>query len=113
MTDETTTIAMMKEKILQFSLDRDWSTYSPEEAKNFTMALAVEAAELMEIFMWTHSDDVASIKDKPQEYTHLQEEVADVFWYLIRLCQCMDIDLAQAVCDKEIKNAKKYPPKEK
>lgn len=110
MTDETTSVAQLKEKILQFSKDRDWSTTDPNDAKNFTMALAVEAAELMEIFMWTHSNDVGEIRNNPEEFIHLQEEIADVFWYLIRLCQCMDIDLTKAVCDKEVKNAKKYPP---
>lgn len=110
MNDQNSSIADLKAKIWKFSEDRNWETDNPREAKNYTMALAVEAAELMEILMWKHSEEVADILEQPAEFTHLKEEIADVFWYLIRLCQCLDIDLTQAVCDKAIKNVIKYPP---
>ncbi len=113
MNDNTTTIEDLKLKIRQFSIDRDWTVYDPKDAKNFSVALAVEAAELMEIFMWLHSDNADKVLENPDEFTHLKEEVADVFWYLIRICDCCNIDLAEAVCDKAIKNAVKYPPLQK
>ena len=77
------------------------------------MALTVEAAELAEIFMWLHSDEADSVREDPKEFEHLKEEVADVFWYLCRICRHFDIDLAEAVEDKSVKNAKKYPVAEK
>lgn len=76
------------------------------------MALTVEAAELAEIFMWLHSDNADSVKRKADEYQHLREELSDVFWYICRLCEHFDVDLAKAVEDKTVKNAEKYPVEE-
>lgn len=109
MNDNTTTINDLKKRIDNFSLARNW--HKNENVKNISMALSVEVAELVEIFQWVHSDDVDNIVNDSERFTHLKEEIADVFWYLTRICNHYDIDLTEAVCDKEIKNAKKYPPK--
>ena len=105
MTDKTTTIAEIKKHIQDFSDARGWR--KDQNAKDLVMALTVEAAELTEIFMWLHSDDADSVKEN--DYQHLQEELADVFWYVCRLCEHFDVDLAQAVEKKTFKNAEKYP----
>ena len=110
MNDKTTTIAQLKKHIHSFSEERNW--LETQNAKNLVMALSVEVAELAEIFMWLHSDDADSIKDNENEYQHLREELADVFWYLCRICDHFDVDLAKAVEDKTVKNALKYPVKE-
>ncbi len=107
MTDETTTLAVLKQHIRDFSDARGWR--EDENAKDLAMALTVEAAELSEIFMWLHSDEADTVRDDPAAFVHLQEEIADVFWYLCRLCTHFDIDLAAAVEDKTAKNARKYP----
>ena len=109
MTDNTTTIAEIKKHIQAFSDERGWC--EGENAKDLVMALTVEAAELAEIFMWLHSDQADSVKENEKEFEHLQEEIADVFWYLCRLCGHFNVDLAQAVADKSVKNAHKYPAK--
>ena len=109
MDDKTTTIADIKKHIQDFSDARGWRR--DQNAKDLTMALTVEAAELAEIFMWLHSDHADSIKENAGEYQHLREELADVFWYVCRLCEHFDIDLAKAVEDKTVKNAIKYPAK--
>jgi len=107
MTDKTTTITELKEHIQSFSKARGWCR--DENAKDLVMALNVEAAELAEIFMWLHSDEADRVKSNPEEYEHLQEELADVFWYLCRICEHFNVDLAKAVADKTVKNAQKYP----
>lgn len=107
MTDKVTTIAEIKKHIQDFSDARGWR--KNQNAKDLVMALTVEAAELAEIFMWLHSDNADSAKENAAEYEHLQEELADVFWYLCRLCEYFDIDLAKAVESKTAKNARKYP----
>lgn len=107
MTDQTTTLAQIKQHIQDFSDARGWR--KGQNAKDLAMALTVEAAELAEIFMWLHSDRADDVKEDPTEFEHLQEEIADVFWYLCRLCEHFDIDLAGAVEDKTEKNARKYP----
>ena len=107
MNDQTTTMAELKQLTQDFSEQRGWHTR--QNAKDLVMALGVEAAELAEIFMWLHSDEADSVRKNPEEYEHLQEELADVFWYVCRLCMHFDVDLAKAVADKSIKNARKYP----
>lgn len=108
MNDKTTTVENLKLKIKQFCEDRNWET-NAVDSKNLSVALAVEAAELMEIFMWAKTNDVEKLLEKPEQHMHIQEEIADVFWYLVRICQCCDIDLTEAVFDKAVKNANKYP----
>lgn len=105
--DEKTTVAELKAKIKEFSKERGW--LEGENAKNLVMALSVEASELLEIFQWVHSDDADKVKNDEAEFTHLKEEISDVFWYLMRVCEHFDIDLTESVMDKSIKNAKKYP----
>lgn len=109
MTDKTTTLLEIKNKIKSFSLERDW--IKTENAKDLVMALSVEASELLEIFQWVHSDNADDIKNDPQKFEHLQEEIADVLWYLVRLSDHYEIDITKAIYDKEIKNARKYPAK--
>lgn len=109
MSDATTTIAQLKKHIQDFSDARAWR--ENENAKDLVMALSVEAAELTEIFMWLHSDMADTVCNKAKEFEHLQEELADIFWYLCRLCTHFDIDLSQAIEKKTMKNAEKYPAK--
>lgn len=107
MTDETVTMSQLKKHIQDFSDARGWR--KDQNAKDLVMALTVEAAELAGIFMWMHSDSVEDIREDPKEFEHMREELADVFWYLCRICGHFDVDLARAVEDKTVKNAKKYP----
>lgn len=110
MEDNKTTIEELKSKIVKFTKDRNWDKGA--DAKSIAMSLAIEAAELMEIFQWTHTDEVDNIKKDEKRFEHLKEEIADVFWYLLRLCAHFDIDLAQSVEDKAEKNNARYPAKQ-
>ncbi|MBI6874913.1 nucleotide pyrophosphohydrolase [Clostridium aciditolerans] len=107
MDDTEMTIDEIRKKIVSFSKERGWD--KGESAKDLVMALSIEASELMEIFQWLHSDKADSVKDNANEFQHLKEEIADVFWYLIRICEHFQIDLTKAVEDKTVKNAIKYP----
>lgn len=110
MNDKMTTVAELRNKIRDFTIKRGWK--ERENVKNLVMALSVEASELMEIFQWVHSDEADSIRRDEKEFEHLREEIADVFWYLVRVCEHFSIDLTQCVEEKEIKNALKYPLRE-
>ncbi|WML33432.1 nucleotide pyrophosphohydrolase [Clostridium sp. OS1-26] len=107
MDDTQMTIDEIRKKIVSFSKERGWD--KGENAKDLVMALSIEASELMEIFQWLHSDKADNVKDNANEFQHLKEEIADVFWYLIRICEHFQIDLTKAVEDKTVKNAIKYP----
>jgi NTP pyrophosphatase (non-canonical NTP hydrolase) len=71
------------------------------------MALSVEAAELLEHFQWTSDADTAPLA--PDKHAMVQEEIADVLLYLVRLADKLNIDLALAATEKMKVNAAKYP----
>ncbi len=108
MSDSKTTVSALREMIQNFSRNRNW--LEKQNPKDLSMALSVEASEILEIFQWINSNDAFKVQDDEKVYEHIKEEVADVFWYLMRLCDSLDIDLSEAVFDKEKKNAIKYPP---
>ncbi|MHA2335356.1 MAG: nucleotide pyrophosphohydrolase [Candidatus Hodarchaeales archaeon] len=78
-----TEIHYLKDKMQQFVDERDWQQFlSP---KNLTMSIAIEAAELMEIFQWqTVPESMQAIKDT-DTLEKLKEELADVMIYCLNL----------------------------
>jgi len=71
------------------------------------MALSVEAAELLEIFQWLTEEQSRNLT--PETHAAVCDEAADVLLYLIRICDKLGIDLAEAAGDKMRRNAEKYP----
>lgn len=94
------------EKIIKdFSKQRDWDKF--HNPKNISMALNVEASELLEIFQWLDFEQAANLdKDK---YQHAKEEIADIAVYLIRMCMSLNINLEDAIKEKMKLNELKYP----
>lgn len=88
-----------------FARERDWDKF--HTPKNLAMALSVEASELAEIFQWLTPAQSRRLKGRARE--HLEEELADVFLYLLRLAGRYDVDLVDAGHAKMKKNAVKYP----
>ena len=107
MPDETTTIAALRKMVHQFVDERDWHQF--HSPKNLTMALAVEAAELMEHFQWITTDASRSIGDDPQKLAAVGEELADIICYALALANELSIDVDSAMQDKMRKNRDKYP----
>jgi len=92
-------------RLNNFAEERDWNQF--HSPKNLSMALAVEAAELLEQFQWlTEAQSEALDKDKLNQ---VEEELADVFLYLLRLSDVLGIDLLVAANNKLKKNGEKYP----
>ena len=87
----------LKNRLIKFNEDRDWDQFhSPE---NLAKSIAIEAGELLECFQW---DDNYNLED-------VEDEMADVFAYLINLSDKLGVDLFE-ITDKKIdKNEKKYP----
>ncbi len=107
MSDKTTTVSELREIVENFSNARGWG--KSQNAKNLAISLSLEASEVLEIFQWVETDKAREIKDNPEQLQHLKEEVADVFWYLTNLCDHFEIDLTEAVKDKERKNGLRFP----
>ncbi len=94
-------------EITKFAVDRDWDQF--HSIKNLSMALSVEASELLEISQWLTEEQSNQIKGDPDLKFKMEEEVADVFLYLLRIINKTEIDLETAVLNKLKKNTEKYP----
>ena len=95
------------QKILSdFAEDRDWEKF--HNPKNLVMALTSEVGELSDIFQWLNFEESSNkLSSKNKEL--INDEIADVLIYLLRLSDKLDIDLEDAVIKKINKNSKKYP----
>lgn len=107
MNDENTTIQELKKKIAQFVRERDWEQY--HSPKNLSMAIAIEAAELMEKFQWLDVDE--SRKEITFNRKEIQEELTDIFSCLLSFAYFYGIDLSDAFERKMESNVQKYPVK--
>ena len=95
----------LSRELKAFAQERDWEQF--HSPKNLVMALIVEAAELVEHFQWLkESQSEALPEDKHREVAY---EMADIFIYLMRLAERLDIDLLNVVNEKMKLNAAKYP----
>lgn len=98
-------LTKLKNIIREFSAERDWSQFNTP--KNLSMALSVEAAELMENFQWLSTGNINELT--PVKLQKIKHELADVLIYLICLADKLDTDLHQAVIEKMEINREKYP----
>jgi dCTP diphosphatase len=106
--DATTTLGELKDAVRRFVAQRRWEPF--HSPKNLAMALAVEAAELMEPFLWLDLAESRGLPADPAKRAALADELADVAYCLVNLSQSLDIDLSDAFAAKMAKNAVKYPP---
>ncbi|MBI2134966.1 nucleotide pyrophosphohydrolase [Candidatus Woesearchaeota archaeon] len=106
--DNQITIQELKDKVKKFCEDRDWDQY--HNAKDLAIGITTEASELLEHFRFKSEEDIKEIlKSKKQK---VSEELADVFYFVLRLAQKYDIDLAKELGEKLRKNELKYPIRE-
>lgn len=85
--------------ISQFNKDRDWDQF--HNGKDLSVALSIEASELLEAFLWKDPNDVKIDK--------VSEELADVFCYAFQIAEKYDLNVKDIVMRKLAKNAEKYP----
>jgi NTP pyrophosphatase (non-canonical NTP hydrolase) len=110
MPDNTTTLAVLKEAVRRFAAERAWEPF--HTPKNLSMGVAVEAAELMEQFLWVEGEASRAVVRDPARLTAVAEEMADVACHLLNLSNTLGIDLSEAILSKIGKNALKYPVEE-
>ena len=100
-------IEEIQNKLAVFAEEREWDQF--HSPKNISMALAVEAGELLEIFQWmTESDSMLATSDSKLR-GRIEEEIADIQINLLRLADKLSVDVESAVNRKIESNAQKYP----
>lgn len=90
-------------RLRAFRDDRDWEQF--HRPKDLALSVSVEAAELLELFQWRPEN--ADLDDVLRE--KLESEVADVFSYLLLLCDSTGIDLVEATNKKIDLNEERFP----
>ncbi|MBX7165982.1 MAG: nucleotide pyrophosphohydrolase [Pirellulales bacterium] len=105
--DPTTTIATLRQLVAEFVAERNWRQF--HTPKNLSMALAVEAAELMEHFQWLSPEEARAVAANPAAKSAVGEELADIFCYVLAMANELELDVATALRDKMVKNRLKYP----
>lgn len=93
------TIASLTKALVDFREERDWGQF--HNGKDLSLALSIEAAELNELFLWKTPEAV----DKEK----LKDELADVFAYAFLLADRYQLDVADIILKKIVKNGEKYP----
>jgi dCTP diphosphatase len=105
--DQTTTLADLKSATAKFAKERDWEQF--HAPKNLSMAIAAEAGELMEHFLWVSTGSSQGILSTPEKKAKIAEELADVVIFTLQFANMTGIDIAASVEAKIAKNAAKYP----
>lgn len=107
LTDSTATITSLKDRVLAFARERDWEQF--HAPKNLSMALAAEAGELMEHFLWATPEESRAIAKDAAKRGKIAEELADVIIYALEFANTTGLDVAATIEAKMASNAKKYP----
>jgi NTP pyrophosphatase (non-canonical NTP hydrolase) len=107
LSDSQTTVSELKARVLAFVRERDWEQF--HAPKNLSMALAAEAGELMEHFLWATAEESRAVAVDPAKRAKIAEELADVVIYALEFANATGLDVAASIEAKMAANAKKYP----
>ena len=104
--DHKTSIHELKETVRKFCEIRDWDQY--HNAKDLAIGIITESSELLEHFRFKSEKEVDEMFNIPSKRQEISEEMADVLYFLLRLAQRYNIDLASELTKKLEKNEKRY-----
>lgn len=105
--DTQTTLQELKRQISAFAKERDWEQF--HTPKNLSMAIAAEAAELMEHFLWKDGPGSIDASNHPAKRKKIEEELADILIFSLEFANIADLDVATVIGEKMRANAQKYP----
>ena len=106
-TDSHTTVGELRQAVASFVAERSWQRF--HTPKNLAMSIAIEAAELMELFQWHPSEDDPNLSGNSETRGEVADELADVLIYCLALANRAGIDLSTAIRAKLSQNADRYP----
>lgn len=105
MTPPIDSLEILRSRLREFASERDWDEF--HNPKNLSMALIAEAAELIEHFQWVEGSASHILDEKKRDL--VEQEIADILIYLVRISDKLDVDLLKAAERKLEINAQKYP----
>lgn len=104
--DNKTTLEELKNEVKKFCEVRDWDQF--HDPKELAIGISTEANELLQIFRFKSKEDMKKLMES-EKREEVEEELADVLYFVLRFAQMNNIDLSSAVLNKIGKNDKKYP----
>lgn len=107
MDDLEARVADLKQMVEKFSAERNWDQF--HNAKDLAIGIVTEASELLEMFRFKSEIEVDSMFSDPVTAEKVRDELADVFYFALRLAQKYDIDVSTTLKEKMKVNAKRYP----
>lgn len=105
--DKTMYVQGLKDMVQEFCEARDWDQF--HNPKDLAIGISTEANELLDIFRFKSKRQMKELFQDEKSREHIEEEVADTFFFLLRFAQMNDLDLCKCVQDKLQKNNLKYP----
>lgn len=105
--DNKTQISKLKDIVKEFCEQRDWDQY--HDPKDLAIAIITEASELLELFRFKTKDDMERMLADPKKRNEIADELADVFYFILRFSQKYGFDLTSEFMRKMGENDKKYP----
>jgi NTP pyrophosphatase (non-canonical NTP hydrolase) len=105
--DSTATIEQLRQSVIEFRDRRNWKQF--HDIRNLCAGLAIEAAELQEVFLWKNEGEIAAMLASEPDRKRVREELADVLVFALYVSEAAGIDLSTAVAEKLAVNEKKYP----
>jgi NTP pyrophosphatase (non-canonical NTP hydrolase) len=102
---EADQLELLRERLARFASDRDWDQF--HSPKNLSMALIAETAELIEHFQWLSEKDSKNLDAETKKAVSM--ELADIFIFLIRVADKLEVDLADTAWKKIQINEDRYP----
>ena len=100
-------LTQLRDEVQAFCDERDWAQY--HDIKELAIGLITESSELLELFRFQSKEQSEAMLTDPAKRTKIEDELADVFFFVLRLSGKYGIDLPQSVRAKMVKNAEKYP----
>lgn len=107
MTNDARTINDAMELVKEFCEERDWDQF--HNPKDLAIGMATESAELLELFRFRTNEQCMEMMSDPSRSEDIKDELADVFYFVLRFAQMNGIDLYEALSQKIDKNRKRYP----
>lgn len=100
-------IKELTSEVKSFCEARDWDQY--HGPKDLAIGVITEASELLEHFRFLSEEEALALFKNKDTKEEIEDEVADVFFFLLRFSQRFDVNLAQALIRKIHKSEERYP----
>ena len=105
--DNLITLSKLKEDVKSFCEDRDWDQFHNQ--KDLAIGIITESAELLEHFRFKNKSEMMDMLNEPDKKIRIEEELADILFFVLRFAQMNNIDLSEALKRKIEINNTKYP----